>query len=189
MATRALETHFRRMTVEEFLEIEWGDAKVELEDGIVYAMAGGNARHSEIAYNISRALGPLLRGSGCKPYGPDLGIRTGPGTLRYPEISIHCHGRTDRSGDHKQFFDDPKVIVEVLSPSTARHDQTVKAEEYRALPGVEAILFVDPETERVRLMRRTGPGGWADDLLPEGADVELAALRVTLPRDEIFSRD
>jgi hypothetical protein len=56
------------------------------------------------------------------------------------------------------------------------------------LAGLDAILFVDPETERVRLVARTGPAGWTDDWLPEGTDVTLSCLGITFPHSEIFGR-
>lgn len=102
---------------------------------------------------------------------------------------MYCDVASGPESDSRKLLGDPELIVEVLSPSTAKHDQTVKAEEYRALAGLNAIMFVDSESERVRLLRRTGPGGWADDWLPEGSAVELPTLGVTLPHAEIFARD
>jgi hypothetical protein len=60
---------------------------------------------------------------------------------------------------------DPKLVVEVFSPSTRREDERVKLPEYQSLTGVEVILLVDPEAERVRLVARTGPDDWLDRLL------------------------
>ena len=86
-------------------------------------------------------------------------------------------------------FDDPVVIVEVLSPSTSRIDENDKLASYRTLPSVDTIVFVDPERELSRVVQRLGPTSWRDDLFAQPHDVDLPSLNVTLPHDEIFARD
>jgi hypothetical protein len=51
MNTVALDPAYRRISVEEFLAMDFGDAKAELEDGLIYMMAGGNEAHARIAGN------------------------------------------------------------------------------------------------------------------------------------------
>lgn len=177
---------YRQMTVEEFLELEI-EGRAELEDGVLYMMAGGSLRHAEISANILIALGAKLRGSGCRPFGPDLAVRTGPTSLRLPDVSVYCDLPSDTEARRSKLVGDPRVVVEVLSPSTRKLDLEIKANEYRALPGVDAILFVDPETRRVRLLKRTGPEAWADAWLAEGCAVPLRTLEISLSSDEIFA--
>jgi Uma2 family endonuclease len=45
-----------------------------------------------------------------------------------------------------------------LSRSTASHDQLAKLAEYRELAKLREIVFVDPQTERVRILARTPQG-------------------------------
>lgn len=172
------------MTVEEFLDLEL-EGRAELEEGILYMMSGGSLSHAAISGNILTALRVRLRGSGCRPLGPDFAVRTGPNSVRLPDVSVYCGSFTREEGRSK-LLGDPKVIVEVLSPSTRTLDQNVKLGEYRALEGVDAILFVDTEEQRVRLVERTGPEAWIDRWLPVGSDVELRTIAVTLPAAEIF---
>jgi len=180
---------YQRLTVEEFLDMDFGGRKVELDNGVVFMMAGGSGDHAMIAANLIIALGTRLRGSGCRPYGSDMAARTGPQSIRFPDVSVYCRPYPEASPHPNLIGRDPKVVFEVLSPSTLAHDQKTKLEEYRALPGVDAIVFVDPEANRCRLVARTGPEGWTDNWLATGSDLELAALAITLPHVEIFSRD
>lgn len=189
MAQHALDPAYRRVSVEEFLAMDLGGAKAELEDGLIYMMVGGDAAHARIAANLIAFLMPKLRGSGCLPYGSDLAVRTEASTIRFPDVSIYCNHPADPGNDRRQLLGDPQVIVEILSPSTAMHDQRVKLEEYRGLSGLRDILFVDPETERVRLVTRSARGGWSDEWLDPGEDVPLASLNLTVPASEIFARD
>lgn len=169
--------------------MDFGDAKAELEDGIIYMMAGGSEVHSRIASNILIALGARLRGSGCRPYGSDFAARTDEASVRLPDVSVYCNRPGKPENARKKLLGDPQVIFEVLSPSTRSHDQRIKAPEYRELPGVREIVLVDPDIERVRLMRRIGADGWTEDLLQTGEDVPLPSLGIVLPHAEIFDGD
>ena len=64
------------LTAEEFLEIDFGERKAELDNGVIRMMAGGTRRHARVQSNIVAALAARLRGTGCAPYGPDMGART-----------------------------------------------------------------------------------------------------------------
>ena len=186
MATRNL--HAPLLTVEEFLEIEFPpDTKAELDNGVIRMMAGGTLRHAEVQANIMRYMGNALKGSGCKPFGSDLGVRTNDLALRYPDITVVCGNQS--SDDESKAIGDPRAVIEVLSSSTRAVDLGTKLIEYRAIASVTTILFVDPATETVRLIERTGPTAWTDEDFASGADVVLADLDITLPHAEIFSRD
>jgi hypothetical protein len=75
--------------------------------------------------------------------------------------------------------------VEVKERKDRVDDQISKLAEYRALSGVQTIVFVDPDTERVRLIHQ----GESSDWLPQGAAVALPAIKTSLLHDEIFARD
>jgi Uma2 family endonuclease len=51
----------------------------------------------------------------------------------------------------------PRVVVEVLSPSTRRFDRLVKAGLY-AEHGIDWYLLVDPDEPRIEVLRRRGAG-------------------------------
>jgi Uma2 family endonuclease len=189
MASIALDPAYRRISVEEFLDMDFGDAKAELEDGLIYMMAGGGEAHARIAANLIASLMPRLRGTGCRPYGSDFAAQTADRSVRFPDVSIHCNNPGSPENAQKKLLGDPRALFEVLSPSTSRHDQKTKLDEYRDLAGTQEIVFVDPESERVRLVRRTGKTGWADDWLQPGEDLHLPSLSLTIPHSEIFARD
>jgi Uma2 family endonuclease len=161
------------LTAEAFLKIDFGDQKAELDNGVIRMMAGGTARHARVQGNIFLALALRLRGSGCTPYNSDMAVRT---------------GHDGESDDDAIAFDDPRAVFEVLSDGTARTDLRVKLDEYRALPSVNTIVFVDIANERVRVVQRTGPGGWVDNSYDDPTEVAIPTLGITIPHDEIFAR-
>lgn len=180
----------RLLTVDEFLELDIeleGVPRVELDNGVILAMAGGSGTHNRVQGNVMGILFERLKGSGCRPYGPDMGLRAHDLSLRYPDVSVYCGRDGPENGKLKQ-FDDPKLIAEILSPSTRRKDVDVKLPEYRAIRSLEAILYIDPEAETVQLSTRSSGGGWRDVDLEAGADVALASLGITLTSAEIFAR-
>lgn len=184
MATHA---QYPLLTADEFLQIDFGERKAELDNGVIRMMAGGTARHARVQVNIVSALRQLLRGSGCTPYNSDMATRTHDLSIRYPDVTVFC-GHDGPEDDDAKAFSDPRILFEVLSAGTARSDLRVKLDEYRALPSVHTIVFVDIATERLRVVQRTGRTGWADDSHDEPFDLPLPFLGVTLPHAEIFAR-
>ncbi len=189
MATLASNPAYRTVSAEEFVEMNFGDAKAELVDGSIYMMAGGTVSHAAIQANLVGSLWSRLRGSGCRPFGSDMAVKTGELNVRYPDVSVYCNDPAKPENAGQKFLGDPRVVIEVLSPSTATHDQVVKRAEYQALPGVDTILFVDPERQQVRVVQRTGLEGWSDNWLVAGADVVLPSLEIAVPHVEIFAVD
>lgn len=176
------------LTAKEFLEIDFGERRAELDNGIIRMMAGATVRHAAIQGNIFAWLRSNLRGSGCRPYGSDMATQTHDVSVRYPDLSVFC-GIADPLSDTRRALTDPRVLVEILSASTARTDLRVKLPEYMALPSVDTIVFVDIATERLRIVQRTGPHGWNDVQHDAPVDLSLPSLNLTIPHDEIFARD
>ncbi|WP_375427617.1 Uma2 family endonuclease [uncultured Sphingomonas sp.] len=177
------------LTAEQFLAIEWGsDIKAELDNGVIRVMSGGTVAHARVQMNLYRFLGSALRGSGCRPFGSDMAIRTHAGSVRYPDVSVDCGGDRGTS-DEAKALGDPRVVIEILSPSTRREDEGVKLSEYRLVLTIDTIVFLDPLAERMRVLQRTGPDSWSDRTYQEPAELELPALGLVVPHAEIFARD
>lgn len=182
---------YRPITVEQFLDMDFGtDRKFELIDGVIRSRTSGTPARSRVAVNILGYLGQKLRGSGCRPYNSDLGVRVNDTEVRYPDVSVYCGNPATREREAAdRIFSDPVVIVEVLSSSTAKTDEGEKLAAYRALPSVDTIVFVDPQNELARVVQRLAPTSWRDDLFAQPHDVALPAIGVTIPHAEIFARD
>lgn len=184
----ATQPDYPLLTAEEFLEFDFGEHKAELDNGVIHMMAGGSARHARVAFNILVALGNQLRGTGCTPYNGDMAARTRDRSVRYPDVSVYC-GHDGPGDDDLKAFNDPRALFEVLSAGTARTDLRVKLDEYKALPSVDTIVFVDIATERLRVVQRTGPNAWSDVGHDGPADVTVPSLGVHLAHADIFARD
>jgi Uma2 family endonuclease len=172
--------------LDEFLEWEERQPeRLELVGGVVRLMAGGTADHDRIAVNIAAALQVRLRGSGCFVHGSNLKVLSrGENASTYPDVFVRCGplaGRATRT-------DDPVVVFEVLSESTAEDDLTRKKLVYKAIWSLRAIVYVSQRDARLTVLRRDVEGRWSDDEPVEGLGRSLALpeLGIALPMAEIY---
>lgn len=182
----ALSNPSKFVTVVEYLhDEELSDVKHEYLNGMVHAMAGGTIRHSAVALNISSTLKTLLRGKDCRPHGSDAAVnlsRHRDERFYYPDASVTC-GPFDPSA---RALVDPVVVFEVLSPSTARIDQTEKKDAYLACESIQHYVIVEPERVEVTIYTR-GADGWKRTVFNELSDaLPLTAIEVELPLGEIY---
>lgn len=157
--------HLPRMTAEEFLVWQGEqDRNYELVDGIpvlpAKAMTGASQRHDTITVNVLITLGNQLRGKPCRPFTDDISVRNPSGNIRRPDILVDC-GRNDRSTEAV----DPRVVIEVLSPSTMRFDRLMKVEEYKEHPSISTILLIASETTEIIAWRRDDQRLWTSRIL------------------------
>ena len=179
--------HYRLLTAAEFLQIDFGpDMKAELDNGVIRMMAGGTRAHARVQANLTTALMNALRGTSCRPYGSDMAVQTHDRSIRYPGITVDCGSSADAPDD--LLLSDPRVVIEVLSPSTRGTDLSVKKEEYKAIPGVETVVFVDVERDALAVHQRT-PAGWTETLFSDSIDLVIPSLGLTISRVDVFARD
>lgn len=185
-----LDPTYRPITADEFLEIDFGtDKKFELVDGVIQMMTGGSAIHARVSGNIFFFLRGRLRGTSCQPFNSDMGVRVDATNIRYSDVAVYCDKPWDHIKDEARAFDDPKVIFEVLSPTTTSFDQGTKLEEYRRLPSVNTVAFIDPVNELTRVFQRVSGDSWHDGTFAQPHDIELPSLGLTIPHAEIYARD
>jgi Uma2 family endonuclease len=80
---------------------------------------------------------------------------------------------------------EPKLIVEVLSLSTAAHDRGLKLADYRKIAEVEQILLVTSEDRHVEVWRRAEDGWKVQDLIGDAA-IPLAIDGQPLPLAAVY---
>jgi Uma2 family endonuclease len=147
------------MTIDEF--IAWENAqpdKHEFLRGDIFAMVGARRVHVTIAGNCFAALKSHLRGGPCRAFMADmkLAIQAADATF-YPDVMVTCDPR-DLAADTA--MEHPKVIIEVLSESTAAYDRGDKFASYRLIDSLEEYALIDPDRRRVEVYRRLPEGDW-----------------------------
>jgi Uma2 family endonuclease len=169
-----------RMTVAEFARWRDGtDTRHELVRGRVVAMAPPSGRHAEISNNIHLALNTQLRRPCRALFGAGVARSLDDDECRIPDVFVTC-GPTP-----PQAFLDPRLVIEVLSPTTVRDDRTAKLDFYQSLPSGEAVLLVAQDRRLVQLHARVGRRWTASDHAGS-ASVPLAGLGIALNLDEVY---
>jgi Uma2 family endonuclease len=174
-----------RMTIDEFFAWQEGQAeRYELVDGQpLEMMAGAKNVHDDIVVNLLGELRDQLRGSGCRPFTGDGSVETRPGQIRRPDVGVDC-GPRDPNGTKAAL---PKLVIEVLSPSTRDFDTFRKLEEYKQINSLDTIVLVEPNEPVAFVWRRDAARGWAEARV-RGIDARIAMpeLGVTLEMAAIY---
>lgn len=148
-----------RMSVPQFLE--WGLAQPsdrwELVSGKPLAMSPERNRHIAVKGAAYRALFEAARAAklDCTVLVDGATVVVDEATARRPDVSVQCGAAPD--GD-AMTLDRPTILVEVISPTSARTDATFKFVEYFSLPSVMHYLIVDPDKAVVVHHRRGDDG-------------------------------
>jgi Uma2 family endonuclease len=171
------------MTLAAFLD--WENAQVEKHEfvrGEVFAMVGGRRVHGAVLLNVASSLKQQLRGTPCGVFADSMKLQVGE-DIFYPDVFVTCDADDLRT---EQVFRAPKLIVEVLSPSTEGYDRGLKFSLYRALPSLAEYLLVHPDTREASLFRRGAEGLFTLHDFSNVAKIELVSVGCTLDRDELF---
>ena len=139
------------------------DERIEIVSGKVFMMATPSRIHQKITGELFRQLANFLEGKQCEVYAAPFGVRLfeqdgdseeNVDTVVEPDISVVC----DRSKlDKRGCKGAPDMIVEVLSPSSLRHDRLVKLNLYQQA-GVREYWIIDPENRAVQVFLQDGSG-------------------------------
>ncbi len=175
-----------RISVEDYLEGEkQAEFRHEYLDGLVVAMAGASRRHNSIALNIASALNGKLQGGPCRPFMGDLKVgieRSGGFLFYYPDVVVECQSAPP---EDDYYTTEPKVIVEVLSPSTERIDRVEKFWAYQTLDSLEEYVLVTQHTAALTVFRRSHR--WLPEFLTESDTLQLASIEFEMPVGQIYA--
>lgn len=173
------------MTVDDFLRWEDGtDTRYELVDGYVVAMAPPMPAHGRLASALSGAINTALRPRRpCMSYN-EAGIArpVANDTCYVADLAVTC---TPLRPDDR-LIRDPILIVEVLSPSTARFDRQTKVADYRQIPSIEEILLIDSESIFAEILRRDGDRWITEIVQGPAAILSLTSVPLSIPMAELY---
>ena len=168
-------------TLDEFLAFDDGtDTRYELIGGEIVAMTPPSGIHGALAAGLAAAIGVKLVRP-CRVV-TEAGIVLPDRVDAYyqADVAVTCAGLTA-----EPFVTEPRVIVEVLSPSTATTDYLRKLPDYRSIPSVQDILLVSSTEPRIEHWRREGDAWKVQDFRGEGV-VRLQAFDVRVALAELY---
>jgi Uma2 family endonuclease len=172
-----------RITVDEYLEGE-RDASVRHEyvDGQVYAMAGASDRHNRIAGNLYARINSHLDDNPCEPFISDMKLFVSPSLFYYPDVMVSC----DEPATDHYFRTQPVLLVEVMSPTTARTDRHEKLETYLKIPSLREFAIILQDGMEVELHHRTDEG-WQTEIYRDPEDqIVFDSISLILTLGDIY---
>lgn len=128
--------------------------------------------HNRIAFNIAVLFENYLRGKQCTAIADGTDLYLSEKDRFIPDVMIVCdRDKIQWNGVHGA----PDLVVEVLSPSTARNDKSYKKDAY-AKAGVREYWIVSPGEKSVEVYRADGSGFVLHDIYALHPDWELAQM-------------
>lgn len=187
-------------TEDEYLALERASQeRREYVDGQIYLMAGESEEHGTICMNLAIDVGSQLKGTPCRAFSKDTKVRSGPlpktrysaeGLYSFPDLLVVC-GERQYLDEHQDVLLNPKVIFEVLSPSTEAFDRTDKFARYRKhLDSLTDYVLVAQSRPSIEHFDRDENGQWviaatATDL---SQNVVLSSIGCTLQLSDVYDR-
>ena len=122
------------------------DQRWELIDGVAYAMAPApSIGHQSVLVELASQLSTFLLGKPCKvlvaPCDVRLNADAGDDTVVQPDILVVCD--ESKLQDGRSVVGAPDLMIEILSPSSVKHDKITKLALYQR-SGVPEYWIVDP---------------------------------------------
>jgi Uma2 family endonuclease len=100
----------------------------------------------------------------------------------YPDVIVVC----DEQNPHEYYTASPVIIVEVLSKSTRRTDETTKRLAYFNIASLQEYVLIEQDIVDVELCRRSR--GWVSEHFFLGDEVRFESIGLTLSVEEIYAR-
>ncbi|HWS82626.1 MAG TPA: Uma2 family endonuclease [Ktedonobacteraceae bacterium] len=179
------------MTVKDFLALDREnlDQRYEFIDGEMVAMAGGSTNHTIIATNIASLLHLHLRKNPCT-------VLT-EGTLKIedecylPDIMVTCNEQD--LTENKTYIEHPKLVIEVLSPSTENYNRRDKLFVYTQCFSIQEYILVNWDYKVIQKMTRKDTQNldhfqWIDQWYGENESVELTTIDLSIPVTDIYEK-
>ena len=173
-----------KITLQAYLD--WENAQPERHEfhrGEVFAMVGARRVHGRVVSNLNRRLSEALDGSPCQVFSENMKVQIGDDTVLYPDVFVTCD-RADLATE--LIFRAPRLVVEVLSPSTQAYNRSQKFALYRRIPALQEYILVDPDTRRVEGFRRNEMGQWILHDMSDGDRFEAASVGASVPLADVF---
>ena len=128
--------------------------------------------HNHVVLNISRLFSNYLYGKRCTPFSDGVDLFLDEENRFVPDFMVVCDpDKIKLDGVHGA----PDLVVEVLSPSTAKNDKTRKKDVY-ARCGVREYWLVGPEDKSIEVYHLDGESFLLHDIYTLHADWQLAQM-------------
>lgn len=176
----------QRLSVAEYLEAETDSpVRHEYVDGQIFAMAGASDRHNRVSINLTSKLDDKLGDGPCEVFMSDMKVWVSESVFYYPDVVVACDG----PGADEYYRKQPRLIIEVSSPSTERIDRSEKLVAYKQVKSLKEYVIISQDRVRIEVFRRARGDRWNWEVLTELSDeLRLESVGLTLTLAEVYRR-
>src|SRR5688572_30154008 len=145
------------VSVAEYLETEkTRTVRHEFIGGHIHAMAGASDRHHRIRANSFKMLDNAVQFGECEAFITDMKLKVDEETVYYPDVFVACDGNPESP----YYRVKPRLIIEVVSPSTRQIDRREKFKVYREIESLQEYVIVEQDKMQVEIHSRQPNGTW-----------------------------
>ena len=160
--------------------------RCELVDGVVRMLPDERATENLIKGNLVLSLRQKTRAADWRVHAGRMHLHVvAANAVLCPDLFVIERPADLRADDDARLLA-VRLVVEVLSPSTAAYDRGRKFELYQQLPSLQEYLLVESDRAHVDLFRRNADGLWVLHPAGPGAAVELASVGLSITMDEVY---
>ncbi len=159
--------------------------KHEYWDGQVFAMAGAEPEHNQIAFNLALELGRRLRPEGCRGAVGDQRVQVGERYV-YPDVVFVCNEPVYADTRPRTLLN-PDLLVEVLSASTLERDLEFKLLAYTGLESLKEYWIVSSSQPLVMQYIRRGETWILQGVMGLDAVVQSDSFGLAIPLQDIYA--
>ena len=162
---------------------EW-EGDWELIDGIAYAMAPSPVKNHQYILSIINFLfqQELWQCNKCKIF-VEMDYKVNEETILRPDLSILC-----KEDKEERFISiTPELIVEIISPKTARRDEKIKFEIYEK-EKVKYYVLIYPDDKKAKIYINKNGFEKVGDFREDSFTFDLNECKATINFKELFER-
>jgi Uma2 family endonuclease len=177
----------RKYTRAEYLALEEkAETRSEYWNGEIVAMAGGNINHQQIVANLTEFLGAKIRGR-CRIFPSEMKVWVKKrNKFFYPHLTV-LYGKPNFYKNRRDTIDNPRLIIEVLSKSTASFDRAEKFLSYQSLESLDEYVLISQEKPAVEQYNKREDGNWIyQATIGTNSAVTFPSVETSLDLSEIY---
>jgi Uma2 family endonuclease len=181
----------KKISLDDYLEmIADGTRRLEYHDGEVVDIQSATKAHGRICTNLTRLIDTCLLDKDCDIYAADRELWIPKcNKVFLPDHIIVCgvHNMIQMSKNVEATLN-PSIVIEVLSDSTEKLDETLKSRCYKTIESLKQIVFVSQKMKYIRTVKRNKEGDiWGEyEYFEDDELVEIGDCKILLK--EIYRR-
>jgi Uma2 family endonuclease len=158
----------------------------ELHDGVVYSFASGSVSHGRLCTRLGGWLITAVTPP-CEVFVGSLSVRRNPErpSSVVPDALVTC----EEPRSQQIYVTAPKLVVEVISPTSVVNDLIRKPRIYNAVPSIKEYLLVDSRSMWARVFRRDDAGelpAEGEGVTTPDSTIELRSVGLTFALAELY---